>query len=178
MKVITCKYCKSRVMKFGDKCPKCGKKFKKPWYLNPFLWFLFICLVCGIIINFVVDYNATKRTMELTDIYYSPRELRDLEDILNKDPLGTETVYKNKHLDIKGTVEIIGNHNKYFTIIPDDGKKFSIEFICLASTKEFKDEVKNLRPGDKVHLLGQVTKIDYTTYEFDIEKFEKETQKN
>lgn len=167
-----------------------GKEKKKGGCLKIFLIIIIVIVVIGVIGGIAggdkestttdVAENTSTNTGDSSEnpdqgeaeeqITYTPCTVNDIMSALDANALSASDTYKDKYLEVTGTLGTIDSSGKYITLMPDDD--FSIVGVqCYITDDSQLDIVKTLTTDSTVTVRGKCTDVgEVLGYSLDIDE--------
>ena len=172
-KMIKCKTCGAEIASSAKTCPSCGAKNKKPFYTNVWFWIIIIIVVAAIgggsksgstdsKSEDVAKTSTDVSTEQTVEESKTPEEeviavsAIDLAKAFDDNEINANNLYKDKMLEVTGTVADIGEvlGSTYITL--EAGEEFAItQTQCTFKDKDQIAKVAELSKGDTVTLVGK-----------------------
>ncbi len=158
----TCKHCKTEIPYDAKVCPQCRKK-QGVGCLTKILIVIAAIIVLGAVSSLMGDdSDTTTESNEATTaekkIEYEKVSVADMMSTLNKNAAKASKTYKDKYLEITGTIDVIDSDLSYISIT--SGDDFEIVGVqCYIKNEEQENQVVEMEVGDKVTIQGLCTDV-------------------
>ena len=158
----TCKHCKTEIPYDAKVCPQCRKK-QGGGCLTKILIVIAAIIILGAVSSLMGDdSDSTTESNEATTaeekIEYEKVSVADMMSALNKNAAKASKTYKDKYLEITGTVDVIDSDLSYISIT--SGDDFEIVGVqCYIKNEEQENQVVEMEAGDKVTIQGLCTDV-------------------
>ena len=159
----TCKHCKTEIPYDAKVCPQCRKKQGGGGCLTKILIVIAVIIILGAVSSLMGDdSDTTTESNEATTaeekIEYEKVSVADMMSVLNKNAAKASKTYKDKYLEITGTVDVIDSDLSYVSIT--SGDDFEIVGVqCYIKNEEQENQVVEMEVGDKVTIQGLCTDV-------------------
>lgn len=173
-KMIKCKTCGAEIASSAKICPSCGAKNKKPFYTKWWFWVIVIIICAAAIGGGSESSNTTNSSDKVVTDTISNADTNvakesDVEEVIivsaeelakafEDNEISANKQYKDKMLEITGTVYNIGEMLGDTYIVLASGEEFAItQTQCSFKDEDQINKVAELAKGDKVTVIGKCT---------------------
>lgn len=179
-KMIKCKTCGADIAAGAKTCPKCRAKNKKPIFTKWWFWLIVVIFIAALAggggdsnkdeakptTTEVAEVKEEVKEEPKDEVKEEPKEepkeevivvsAEDLAKAFEDNEISANKQYKDKILEVTGTVQDIGEVLGSTYISLDSGEEFSITHAqCFFKDEDQIDKVAELSKGDTVTLIGK-----------------------
>lgn len=179
-----CKHCKTEIPKGAKICPNCRKKQG-----GKLKWIIIAIIAVGVIGAAAggggsnsekteksktdsASNSSEKASEEQAPIEYMPVTATELSDALESNAMKAQNDYKDKYIEVTGTLGTIDSNGKYVSINSDKDFDFT-NIQCFLKTDEQKEVIMNKTAGDTIKVKGYCKDVgELLGYSIDIDSVE------
>lgn len=173
-----CKYCQTEIPKKAKICPNCKKKQKGKTGL-----IIAIVIVLLILIGAAGSGNKTESSSSTVEsskeesakieetIEYTSVDIASLIEDIQNNPLKASDTYKDKYIEVTGTLDVIDSDGKYISIKNGDDDWSFVNIQCYIKNDEQKAVVMDSNKGASLTVKGKVKDVgELIGYSIDIDE--------